>query len=62
MFYLKGFIEVKAKGSVSLHSFICTCEKALTLLKIVLAFNFCHQMTKKGVFDYVGDVHKINFV
>ena len=42
------------KGNVSLHSFICTCEKALTLLKIVLA--------KKSVFDYVGDVHTINFV
>ena len=56
---LKGFIEVRVKGNVSLHSFICTCEKALTLLKIDLAFNFCHQMTKKGVFDYLGDVHKL---
>ena len=59
---LKGFIEVRVKGNVSLHSFICTCEKALTLLKIDLAFNFCHQMTKKGAFDYLGDVHTINFV
>ena len=31
-------------------------------LKIDLAFNFCQQMTKQGVFDYLGDVHTINFV
>lgn len=46
----------------SIALFVLAKKLQALMIKIDLAFNFCHQMTKKGVFDYVGDVHTINFV